>query len=165
MNYLLIVPSIIALCLLGHTIWRGVQNEDPFPHIVQQLTADLVVIITYFAIFSVARHGFTIMMKSVKLDCRSELYQSNQVLQTCGQAFDNATNRNIELEKQLAFHVQQLDIARDVLSQCKADKEGLRQGKIEDLWAFLDAHGNPVLKSTVMGRMPEDMQEEVRAVG
>jgi hypothetical protein len=133
MNYLLIVPSIIALCLLGHTIWRGIQNEDPFPHIVQQLTADIVIIFTYSAIFFVARHGFTTMMKSVKLNCRAELYQSNQVLQTCGQAFDEATHRNIELEKQLAFHVQQLDIARDMLSQCKADKEVLRQGKIKDL--------------------------------
>jgi hypothetical protein len=65
----------------------------------------------------------------------------------------------------LAFHVQQLDIARDMLRQCKAHKEGLRQGKIEDLWAFLDAHGNPVLESTVMRRMPEGMQQEVRAAG
>jgi len=171
---LVIGSLLIALYILGYTVYRAYNNGETSSQIMNRLKEHLYLIISYFAIFFIVYYNFTTMKITVpnELNTEFEFNTTGQALQTCdhclwtcNHSLGLAAQRNELLEKRATIHIEHIAAARRRLSECEAEISGLMEGRSKDWWAFLEGHEDPVWKAKVMAGMSEQMRNDIWVVG
>jgi len=165
-------PLLIALYILGYTVYRAYNNGETSSQIMNKVKDYLYLIISYFAIFFIVYYNFTTMtimipnVPNTQLETRSHAHQKcDRSLWTCNHSLGLATKRNELLEKRVTFHEGYRAAAWSRISKCEAEISGLMEGFNKDLWAFLEGNKDPVWRAMVMAGMSEQMKKEIWAVG